>query len=451
MRTSRLARPVAGLITFGLLVAACGSDPVAAPDELTDPDQTAPNTTLPDPRDPTTQPPISMPDRFLSSTSTDVAAVTTTALGFHLLTEASKLAQPGENVVVSPLSVALALGMLEPGAVGDGQAALRDLLGITDPTAWHESINALSQQLVSRFADQPLDNEADPESDHGDLLIRIANAAFVDPDYPLAPGYLEVVGRNYGPAVEALDFSDRAAAAARINQFVSDVTDGRIDDIVQAEAINPDSVLALVNALLLRASWLTPFDAALTVDAPFTRADGTAVQVPMMHGTSSSSARGTDWIGATNILSGDLALQVILPNEGAFDQVAARFDQIPSEYANQKTIGAGLTMPRFETRVSVPLTDVVKALGLGPLFEMGNLTGVADDPRLVLDSAFHQTFLSVDETGLEAAAATVLMMYPASMPEIEPVDVVLDRPFLFRIFDQTTGATLFTGSIADPS
>ncbi len=77
--------------------------------------------------------------------------------------------------------------------------------------------------------------------------------------------------------------------------------------------------------------------------------------------------------------------------------------------------------------------------------------GIADDPRLVLDKALHQTWLSIDETGIEAAAATVLLMFATSAPSLEPVPVVLDRPFLFQIVDDESGATLFAGRIMDPT
>lgn len=83
-------------------------------------------------------------------------------------------------------------------------------------------------------------------------------------------------------------------------------------------------------------------------------------------------------------------------------------------------------------------------------FAEGGLLGIADDPRLVIDNVIHQAFVAMDEEGTEAAAATVVLMYPTSGPLREPVPVTLDRPFIYRIIDDQTGATMFIGQVLDP-
>jgi serpin B len=93
----------------------------------------------------------------------------------------------------------------------------------------------------------------------------------------------------------------------------------------------------------------------------------------------------------------------------------------------------------------------LKALGLTAAYVEGGLLGIANDPRLVIDQAIHQTFVAMDEEGTEAAAATIVLVHPVSAPLLEPVPVTLDRPFLYRIIDDRTGATLFIGQILDPT
>ena len=93
----------------------------------------------------------------------------------------------------------------------------------------------------------------------------------------------------------------------------------------------------------------------------------------------------------------------------------------------------------------------MKSLGLTAPYVNGGLLGVADDPRLVIDKVIHQTYVAMNEEGTEAAAATVVLMYPTSAPVQQPVAVVLDRPFLYRIIDDQTGATLFIGQVLDPT
>jgi serpin B len=141
----------------------------------------------------------------------------------------------------------------------------------------------------------------------------------------------------------------------------------------------------------------------------------------------------------------------MLPDEGRFDDVAADLPRVVAAFNDNRTAGATLAVPRFETRFGAQLTPILKALGLTAPYLEGNLTGMADDPRLVLDVVAHQTFVAMDEEGTEAAAATVATGYPTSAPAEPPVPVVLDRPFLFRIFDVQTGATLFLGRVVDPT
>jgi len=360
---------------------------------------------------------------------------------------AVRRAAPSENVAVSPTSIAIALATLEPGTNGDAQTQIRRLLRIDDPAAFHASMNALEQNLEARVADPP--NEGD---DPGEVTLRVANAAYLQRGYPFLLGYLETVGTNYGPVLNEVDFSvDPDAVAHRINDLVADATNDQIQDLVADGVIKPETVLALVNALYMKASWLETFDIEATTDEPFTMLDGTELTVPMMHGTGSSSAQGDGWVGATKSYVGGLTAQFILPDADRFDQVADDLDGVLAEYDTNRTSGAPFAMPRFETRFSTELSDSLKALGLTAPYVEGGLLGIADDPRLVIDQAIHQTFVAIDEEGTEAAAATVVLMYPTSGPAVEPVPVTLDRPFIYRIIDDRTGTTLFIGQVLDPT
>jgi serpin B len=141
----------------------------------------------------------------------------------------------------------------------------------------------------------------------------------------------------------------------------------------------------------------------------------------------------------------------VLPDSGRFDESATALPDVLAAYDQATAPGGELVVPRFETRVDVPLGDVLKGIGLTAPFVEGNLLGIADDPKTRLDEALHQAWLSVDESGIEAAAATVLVLIAVSAPSEQPVPVVLDRPFLFRIVDTTSAATLFEGRIMDPT
>ena len=274
-------------------------------------------------------------------------------------------------------------------------------------------------------------------------------------DFPFESEYLDTIGSNYGSALNEVDFSsDPASVAEEINEWVAAQTEDRITDLLGPDSLTPDDVLALVNALYLNASWFDPFDESRTSEEPFALLDGSTTDVPLMRGFGNTSASGDGWVGATKAYIGGLEIQFILPDEGRFEDVASRLPAVFEEYEQRSTEGSTLVVPNFETRINLPLEAELRALGLTAVFEEGNLLNTANDPQLVVGKVLHETFLLIDEEGTEAAAATIITLTPLSEPappEIEPVPVILDRPFLYRIVDQQTGATLFIGQIVNPN
>lgn len=273
-------------------------------------------------------------------------------------------------------------------------------------------------------------------------------------DFPFEPEYLDTIGSNYGSALNEVDFSsDPAALAAEINRWVADQTEDRITNLLEADSLSEDDLLALVNALYLNASWFSPFDESRTSEEPFTLLDGSVTDVPLMQGFGASSASSDGWVGATKDYVGGLEIQFVLPDEGRFEEVASRLPAVFEEYAQGSTEGSTLVVPNFETRINLPPEAELQALGLTAVFEEGNLLNTANDPQLVVGKVLHETFLLIDEEGTEAAAATIIVETALSdeLPEIESVPVILDRPFLYRIVDNRTDATLFIGQIVNPN
>lgn len=348
-------------------------------------------------------------------------------------------------MVISPVSVAIALAMLERGASGAAQTQLRAALRIDNEADYHAAMTALRRSLESA---EPPKNRGD--DDFGDLEIAIANAAYLQRGYPVKPSYVEALEQYFGPMLKLIDFAqDQRAAVDDINGFIEDATRGHIAKVL--EDVDPATVFALVNALYLKASWLDTFEKNDTVEKDFTRLDGTKVTAPLMHGRSGSSKRGDGWVAARKFYVGRLAAEFVLPDVGRFDDVAARLAEVFREFERGATDGTTLVVPRFTTRVHTELRKAFATLGIVSPYERGNLLGIADDEDLVLDQALHATFLAMDEDGTEAAAATVLTGVAVSAPAESPVAVVLDRPFFFRIVDTETRATLFIGQVLDPT
>lgn len=445
---------LAVLTVASLLAASCGStEQVGVPQSAPSSSTSTPPSTSSSASTPTSTSSglgvvpvaVAVADRSDSSTDPALAGASVTAFGFDLFNAARREAFDA-NLTVSPASVATALAMLEPGTVDLAQEQLRSLLRIADPAEFHSAMNSLEMDLESRIPD--VLGDGDP----GEVTVRIANAAYLQEGYPFNPAYLEAIGSDYGPVLHEVDFEpDPDAVAHEINRFVAEATNDRITDLIADGVIDPTTVLALVNALYLKASWLEPFDKADTTADTFTTSNGTEVGIEMMQGFGSSSSQGDGWVGATKGYSGRLYAQFILPDDGRFDEIAGNFAAVVGEYEANQTTAAELGLPKFETRASIELSQTLQSLGLTAPYESSGLLGIADDPRLIVDKVIHETFVVMDEQGSEAAAATVVLSRLTSGPPAPPVPVILDRPFLYRIVDAMSGATLFIGQVADPA
>lgn len=423
MRNSRLA----ALLAAVTLAAACGGADVGSTDQ--------PSADV-----------ITVSERTSPSADSRVAGAAVTSFGLDLFA-AARSADPQGNVTLSPTSVAIALAMTEPGTVDDAQQQLRSTLRIDDPTAFHSSMNALEQDLEARTPD-----DFGEDNDPGELTIAVANAAYLQAGYPFEADYLDTVGTNYRPVLRQVDFAaDPDAVAGEINDFIAEATRDQIVDLIADGTLQPDTVLALVNALYLKASWLETFDEAATADAGFTLLDGSQVDIDMMKGGGDSSAAGDGWVAATKNYVGGLSAEFILPDDGRFDEIATTLPTVLQDIERNRTSGADLAVPRFETRTTTELSSALRAMGLTAPFAPGGLLGMADDSDLIVDQIVHESFVAMDEDGTEAAAATVVLARAVSGPITEPVSVTLDRPFIYRIIDNSSGATLFIGQVTNPT
>ncbi len=433
------------IVVVGLIAAACSDGGGTEIDARGSAPTTSTSTT--DTSEPTTSTTSTPSPTILaepSSTGGDpkIAGAAITRFGNQLF---GAIRDPSTNIVVSPVSVAIALAMLEPGATGDAKSQLDAALHTDDPTAFHASMTALRRHLVSAKA-----TPANVGDKPGDLQIAIANAAYMQAGYPIRPTYAEALSRYYGPLLRVVDFRQQQAVADAINAFVRDGTHGHINKII--DKLSPDTVLALVNALFLKASWAEPFDASATKPQSFTRLDSSTLSVSMMHGTTYKSMKGDGWVAGAKAYTGSLSVDFVLPDAGRFDEVAGEFPAVFDEFAKHASGGsAQLAVPRFTTRFMSELRPAFAKLGIAAPYSEGHLLGIADDRSLVLDQAVHATFLTMDETGTEAAAATIVSARTTSAPVSPPPPVILDRPFFFRIMDNDTGVTLFIGQVLDPT
>lgn len=391
-------------------------------------------------------------ERMSMSADRAVAAPMLAALAGGLFHEV--LGSAKGNIVFSPWSIAVAMGMNRAGAAGTTADQIdRALHFPAGPgTARDQALNTAALVLESH-------NRTYAEGARkGEVILRSANSTWAQPTISWRQAYLDTLARYYGAGVRLTDFAtDPQGARDRINAWVADRTAGRITDLVPEDAVTPMTVLALVNAVYLEAPWAQDFKPELTQTGTFTRGDGTTTQVAMMHG-SITGATGlmaeTHQLATLPYLGGRLAMTAVLPHPGGEEAVAAWLGDggIAEVIARRGEPGVDVTMPKFSYRSTVDLAVILEALGITDAFdrERADYSGMTTAERLFISAALHQATIEVDEQGTVATAATAVVM-SATSARADPHTIVLDRPFFFVIHDVEAGVPVFVGRVADPS
>jgi serpin B len=248
-----------------------------------------------------------------------------------------------------------------------------------------------------------------------------------------------------------------AAEASRqtINQWVSDQTEGKIKDLLPQGSINELTRLVLTNAIYFNAAWASQFEKAMTQNGPFHRLDGSTVTVPMMHQMKSFRyAEGADYQAVELPYDGNqLSMVIILPAADRFNSFEAGLDsvQVKDIIASLQSSQVNLAMPRFKIESEFGLKPALGSLGMAAAFspDEADFSGMDGQKDLYISDVVHKAYVSVDEAGTEAAAATGVIVGTTSLPT-NIKNVTLDHPFIFLIRDIPTGTILFLGRVMDP-
>jgi serpin B len=354
------------------------------------------------------------------------------------------------NLFYSPYSISVALAMTYAGAHGGTEQQMADTLHFTLPQEQlHPAFNWLDLALASR-------GEGAAGKDDQGFRLNIVNAIWGQSGYKFLDTFLDTLAVNYGAGLRLLDFaSDPEASRLTINDWVSDQTEGRIEDLIPQGLITPLTRLVLTNAIYFNAAWAEPFEESQTKDSAFHLLDGSQVTVPMMwHSASYGYAEGEGYQAVELPYDGhELSMVILLPEAGGFERFedsldAGRVDAILGSLGHQQV---ALTLPKFEFESEFGLADALAAMGMADAFSMdADFSGMDGTKELFIREVVHKAFVSVDEAGTEAAAATAVLMELKGMAT-EPIQVTVDRPFLFLIRDLKTGTILFVGRVVNPA
>lgn len=354
------------------------------------------------------------------------------------------------NLFLSPYSIGVALSMTSAGARGTTAAAFTSTLGIElQPEAWHQAINDLERQLNSRGQTA---TTATP------FKLSTANRLYAQADLSFVPAFLDTLAGQYGADVGLVDFVRQLEPARQtINRWVDDRTQHRIPELLQKGMISESTRLVLVNAIYFRAAWAKQFLAVNTAPAAFLTSATASKMVPFMHGEVRVRATQLHGVEVVELpYDGDqLSLVVLMPAQGELANLeasltAATFDELRAA-ATPETIE--LSMPRFEIRSPLLLRSHLEGVGLGVAFSSGaDFSGLSNE-TLNISEVVQQAFVTVNETGTEAAAATAVIFTRdggiLGYPQV-PRRVDLNRPFVFAIVDRATQALVFMGRVTEP-
>ena len=358
--------------------------------------------------------------------------------GFELFKEVCDLAG-GKNLMISPLSTSYALGMTLNGANGTTRDAFRDVLHfgeLTDQEV-NESYFDLMGQLVT------LDDQ---------VQFSIANSIWYRLGYEVLEAFISTNQDYFDAAVEELDFSDPGAKDI-INGWIEEKTNDKIKDML--DYIPSDAVMYLVNAIYFNATWKYRFDPEETFEDDFYLEGGGTHRCDFMQVEGGFNYTSQADFTAVELPYGDSAFSMLVllpkPEVTIDDLLEALNAESWDSWMNQSyPANVLIQLPKFKYGFKSLLNDPLTDLGLGIAFtDVADFSRITPGGGLYISRVIHQTFIDVNEEGTEAAAATIVEILETSVPS-GPVEIRADKPFLYMIRENSTGALLFMGKVGKP-
>jgi serpin B len=345
------------------------------------------------------------------------------------------------NMMMSPTSVSLALGMAYNGAEGTTKEAFDAVLNYEGLT--RDEVNEITRDLINTLVTNSKGN-----------LLEIANSIWYRNGFPVYDAFIEMNRTFFSAEVEELDFSSPEAVET-INKWVADKTHDKIEKVISE--LSPESMMVLINALYFNCLWETEFDPDETTMEMFYNEDQTPYgEVEMMTTEAAFNYAATDDFTAVELpyKNGKFSMRLFLPTgENTVDDLVSQLDGPQwkawlESFSEQDEVQ--VTMPKFKFEYERSIGEDLQGMGLGVAFtDQADFSGISEID-LLISEVIHKTYIDVNEEGTEAAAVTAIVFETTSVGPSGPIVIRLDRPFLFTITENSSKAIMFAGKLGAP-
>jgi serpin B len=344
-----------------------------------------------------------------------------------------------DNMMISPISISLALAMTYNGTKGETQTAFENALHLPDLS--HDQINSIYQNLQNYL------EKTDPK-----VRMNIANSVWSKQGPNVEKEFKDNIQDYYNAEFRIEDFSDPATLNA-INNWVEQNTEGKIQNILNK--IDSDAFMYLINAIYFKGKWTNSFDIKDTYSSKFTDEEEIISQADYMTAEMDVNYQNNDLFTAIELPYGDkdYSMVILMPNEGkkVIDIINQLNDFNWNQWMNSfSVLGLNIHFPKFKFGYKEELSDVLSQLGMDIAFsDAANFSGISKDIALKISKVIHQSFIEVNEEGTKAAAATVVEMIETTAGGA-PRAIHFNKPFFFTIKEKQTNSIVFMGNVKKP-
>jgi len=367
-----------------------------------------------------------------------VVIETNNNFGLNLLKEVL-LNETEPNVMISPVSVSLALGMAYNGSDSTTKEAFEDLFYYSGLT--REEVNSITKELIDVLTTNSTGN-----------LLEIANSVWYQEGFPVLQGFIDLNTQYYDAGVFEQDFS-ASDAVDNINDWVSDKTHKKISKII--DQLDPATKMILINALYFNCLWEVEFDPGETVSKPFHNEDGSTYKnVEMMTVENDFKYSINDDVSIVELpyKNSKFSMLLFLPSENSsLDEFIEKLDGDNwNTWINSLGSASKLqvVLPKYKFSYERSLADDLKNMGLEIAFtDSADFSGMSTIPLWIFD-VIHKTYIDVNEEGTEAAVVTAITLGNDMIEFVQAI--TFDRPFFFAIKENSSNAIVFAGKVSEP-